>query len=103
MVNAMDVYAEHLCEHCVLIRVGAVGPFPAPYRYSVTFIDRDGYAEPVGFDRKGFDPAEFEPVIRHVNEVTGKLVAYWRAGPPPYRMIQKDPVSTGGKIVMVRG
>lgn len=95
-----DAYVEHLCEHCLLVRVGAIGPFPAPYRYSVTFVQRDGWSEGVGFDHKGATPEEFEAVIRLVNQVTGKLVAYWRAGPPPIRVVQIDPGLINGKILM---
>lgn len=100
MVNPMDVYAEHLCEHCILIRVGAVGPFPAPYRYSVTVVHSGEYAEAVGFDHKHITADEFESAAKLINQVTGKLLAYDRAGPPSVRVVQKDPSLTKGKVVM---
>jgi hypothetical protein len=96
----VHVQVEHLCDDCILVRVGARGPFPAPYRYSVTVVERDGFAEPVGFDHKDPTPSEFETVIRKINKVTGKLVAYWRAGPPPIRYVQIDPGLIKGRILM---
>jgi hypothetical protein len=95
-----NVYVEHLCPHCILVRVGASGPFPAPYRYSVTIVERDGFAEPVGFDHKDPTPEEYEAVIRKINKVTGKLVAYWRAVPYPHRVHQIDPGLIKGRILM---
>jgi len=94
------VQIEHLCKGCILVRVGARGPFPAPYKYSVTVVERDGFAEPVGFDHKDPTPGEFQAVIRKINKVTGKLVAYWRAVPYPHRVFQIDPGLTRGRIVM---
>jgi hypothetical protein len=96
----MDAFVEHLCEHVVLIRVGAGGSFPAPYRYSVTVRTHGSHAEPVGFDHPKISRSEFELLIRTINSVTGKLVAYDRAGPPVRRMIQLCLKSTKGKIVM---
>lgn len=98
----MDVFVERLCEHCGVVRVGATGPFPAPYRYSVTYVIRDGFAEPVGFDHQKATPREFHAVIASINRATGKLVAYTRAGNPELRIVQIDPSTTKGKIVMHR-
>lgn len=96
----MAIHVERLCEHCILLRVGASGPFPAPYLFSVKVVERDGFAEPVGFDHKDITRAQFEAVIRKINRVTKKLVAYWRAMPHPHRVYQIDPGLTKGRIVM---
>jgi hypothetical protein len=95
-----EAFAEHLCEHCLLVRVGAAGPFPAPYRYSVTFVMRGEFAEAVGFSQRKVAPSDFETVIRLVNKATGKLVAYDRAGSPPTRVVQIDPGLINGRILM---
>jgi|SRR6185295_8827418 len=96
----MTAYVEHLCEHCGIVRVGADAPFPAPYRYSVTFVIRGAYAEPVGFDHPKISPTDFFDIISSINQATGKLVAYDRAGVPPSRVVQIDPRLTKGKIIM---
>lgn len=94
----MSAYAEKLCEHCGIIRVGAAGPYPEPYRYSVTYIERGEWAEPVGFDTPKIRREDFDAIVRCINEATGKLVAYNRA--PFYRVFQINPALTKGKIVM---
>lgn len=96
----MTAYAEQLCEHCGIVRVGAAGPFPADYRYSVTYIDRGEYAEPIGFDAPKIRREDFDAIVRTINEATGKLVAYDRA--PNSRVIQINPTLTQGKIVMTK-
>lgn len=95
-----NVCLEHLCEHCGVVRVGANAPFPAPYLYSVTFVIRGAYAEPVGFDHRRITPSEFKAIISSINQATGKLVAYDRAGVPPSRVVQINPGLTKGKIAM---
>jgi hypothetical protein len=67
----------------------------------VTYIERDGFAELVGFDHRKFSLAEYRAVILSINHSTGKLVAYDRAGPPPLRIVQQPPSQTKGKIVML--
>jgi hypothetical protein len=99
-LETVTAFIEHLCEHCLLVRVGAAGPFPAPYRYSVTFVLRGDFAEPVGLCQRKIAPSDFETVIRLVNKTTGKLVAYDRAGPPPTRVVQIDPGLINGRILM---
>lgn len=93
-------HVERLCEHCGIARVGADGPFPSPYRYSVTFVERGEFAEPVGFDHPKICREDFDSIIRAINEATGKLVAYDRA--PFHRVIQINPALTKGKIVMTK-
>lgn len=97
-----DVYAEHLCEHCCMVRIGANAPFPADYSYSVTGVKRDGFLEIVGFDHPKIKSEDKKDIIRKFNEVTGRLVTYLRAGPPPVRVTQIDPRLTEGRIVMTR-
>lgn len=75
-----------------------MGPFPAPYRYSVTYVERGDYAEPVGFDQPKIMDSDYEDIIRTINEATGKLVAYDRA--PFHRVTQINPKLTKGRIVM---
>lgn len=96
----MDVYLEKLCEHCGVVRVGASSPFPSPYQYSVTYVIRGAYAEPVGFDHPKISPTDFQAIISSINQATGKLVAYDRAGMPPSRVVQIDPRLIKGKILM---
>lgn len=97
---AVAAHVAHLCEHCICIRVGASGPFPAPYRYSVFAVHSGEFAEIVGFDHPRPAYSEYKAVIQLLNQATGKLVAYDRAGPPPTRHIQLDPGLTKGKLVM---
>lgn len=97
-----EAYVEHLCAHCCIVRVGAAGPFPAPYRYSVFAVHSGDYAEIVGFDHPDPAPSEYRTVIALLNKATGKLVAYDRAGPPPTRVVQIDPGLIKGKIAMTK-
>lgn len=95
-----EVFVEQLCDHCGVVRVGAIAPFPAAYDYSVTYVIRGEFAEPVGFDHPKISRSDFADIIRAINQATGKLVAYDRAGPPPTRVVQIHPGLIEGRIVM---
>ena len=93
----MDAYVEHI--RGGLVRVGA-SKAPEPYQYSVTYDDRGPYAVIKGFWHKRISRTEFETIIRTINQASGKLVAYERAGFPSIQIRQVDPTLTKGRIVM---
>lgn len=97
----MGAFSESLCDHVGLVRIGALArAYGDPYDYSLTYVIRGEYAEPVGFEHKQITPTDFKDIIRSINQATGKLVAYDRAGPPWTRVVQIDPKLTKGRIVM---
>jgi hypothetical protein len=94
-------FAEKLCDHCGVVRVGPMArAYGDPYEYSVTYVERGAFAEPVGFDHPKISKSDFADILRAINRATGKLVAYDRAGPPPTRLVQINPELIEGRISM---